>query len=165
MEIHERQIKARELQGHAAIAEIERRYEIGHAVLEKCGPSSPTGLIKEEDRKHGISRDKCQKFRAMAVVKTGYSRAGLDKLYTKFQDAEYALTISHFVKQVSVPKGKLRTKLTDLALKNRWSSHRLQAEILAHQGRRASGGRKPTKVSVDQIETERAGFYGLGITG
>ena len=30
----------------AAIAEIERRYEIGHAVLEKCGPSSPTGLIK-----------------------------------------------------------------------------------------------------------------------
>ena len=41
----------------AAIAEIERRYEIGHAVLEKCVPSSPTGLIKEEARKHGISRD------------------------------------------------------------------------------------------------------------
>ena len=55
---------------------------------------------------------------------------------------------------MSVPKGKLRTKLTDLALKNRWSSHRLQAEILAHQGRRASGGRNPTKVGVDQIEAE-----------
>ncbi len=31
----------------AAIAEIERRYEIGHAVLKLCGQSSPTGLIKE----------------------------------------------------------------------------------------------------------------------
>ena len=138
----------------AAIAEIERRYEIGHAVLEKCGPSSPTGLIKEEARKHGISRDTCQKLRAMADVKTGYSRGELAKLYAKFQDAEHALTISHFVKLVSVPKGNLRTKLTDLALKNRWSSHRLQAEILAHQGRRASGGRNPTKVGVDQIEAE-----------
>ena len=109
LEIHERQIKARELQGHAAIAEIERRYEIGHAVLEKCGPLSPTGMIKEEARKHGISRDTCQKLRAMADVKTGYSRGELAKLYAKFQDAEHALTISHFVKLVSVPKGKRRT--------------------------------------------------------
>ena len=67
----------------AAIAEIERRYEIGHAVLEKCGPSSPTGMIKEEARKHGISRAPCETRQDTADVKTGYGRGELTKLYAK----------------------------------------------------------------------------------
>ncbi len=50
----------------------------------------------------------------------------------------------------------LRDELTDLALKHRWSSHRLQAEILARQGRRREGGRRPTAADKNNIEAELA---------
>jgi len=58
------------------------------------------------------------------------------------------------VKLVSVARGKDRDTLTAKAIENRWSSHRLQAEILALLGRRQVGGRKPTVVVGDQFEDE-----------
>ncbi|TWU18876.1 hypothetical protein [Allorhodopirellula heiligendammensis] len=45
-------------------------------------------------------------------------------------------------------------RLTQDALTNRWSSHRLQKEIIAVQGRRQEGGRKPTVVSGKAFQAE-----------
>ena len=45
------------------------------------------------------------------------------------------------------PKDKGRDRLTREALQHRWSSHRLQAELMARQGRRQEGGRKPTVIT------------------
>ncbi|WP_302120760.1 hypothetical protein [Allorhodopirellula heiligendammensis] len=40
------------------------------------------------------------------------------------------------------------------ALKGKWSRHRLQAEIIARQGRRQKGGRKPTVITGEVFEGE-----------
>lgn len=138
----------------AAIGEIERCFAIGIEVLGKCTMVSAPGRIAELAAEHGVNRDKAQKLRAMAAKETGYTKAELKSLCQRFHKAGFALTISHFVKLVSVPKGKARDELTTKAIQNRWSSHRLQAEILALQGRRQVGGRKPTVVVGDQFEDE-----------
>ncbi len=44
-------------------------------------------------------------------------------------------------------KDRERDRLTREPLKGKWSSHRLQAEIIAQQGRRQEGGRKPTVIT------------------
>jgi hypothetical protein len=140
----------------AAITQIEARYRIGQEILKKSNEGSMPGGIKAEAEHYQINRDTCQKLRAMAAKETGYSRAELNRLYAKFRRAKHALQITHFVKLVSVPKGELRDELTDLALKHRWSSHRLQAEILARQGRRRVGGRRPAAADKCNIEAELA---------
>ena len=137
-----------------AISEIERCYGIGKDVLKKCTAVSAPGEIEKHAIKHGVNRDKAQKLRAMAAKETGYTAAELKSLYQQFRKARFALTISHFVKLVSVPKGKARDKLTTEAIENQWSTHRLQAEIVALLGRRQVGGRKPTVVVGDQFENE-----------
>ena len=136
------------------ISEIERCYGIGKDVLKKCTAVSAPGEIEKHAIKHGVNRDKAQKLRAMAAKETGYTVAELKSLYQQFRKARFALTISHFVKLVSVPKGKARDELTTEAIENQWSTHRLQAEIVALLGRRQVGGRKPTVVVGDQFENE-----------
>ena len=135
-----------------AISEIERCYGIGKDVLKKCTAVSAPGEIEKHAIKHGVNRDKAQKLRAMAAKETGYTAAELKSLYQQFRKAKFALTISHFVKLVSVPKGKARDELTTEAIENQWSTHRLQAEIVALLGRRQVGGRKPTVVVGDQFK-------------
>ena len=137
-----------------AISEIERCYGIGKDVLKECTAVSAPGEIEKHAKKHGVNRDKAQKLRAMAAKEMGYTAAELKSLYQQFRKAKFALTISHFVKLVSVPKGKARDKLTTKAIENRWSTHRLQAEIVALLGRRQIGGRKPGIAIGDEFEAE-----------
>jgi hypothetical protein len=140
----------------AAIQQIKDRYRIGLKIMKKCGKFSAPNAIKAEAEYYGINRDTAQKLRAMAAKETGYSQTELNRLYKKFRKAKHALQITHFVKLLSVRKGELREELTDLALKHRWSSHRLQAEILARQGRRRVGGRRPAAADKNNIEAELA---------
>ena len=136
------------------IQKIEARYAIGKDVLKNCGPTSPYGLIAELAESYGISRDTCQKLRALVARESGYTKAELQRWFRRFRSAGFALTITHFIKLISVPRGNDRDRLTELAIENRWSTHRLQAEILFVQGRRQVGGRKPTVVVGDQFEDE-----------
>lgn len=136
------------------IQKIEARYAIGKDVLKKCGPTSPHGLISDLAERYGISRDTCQKLRALAGRESGYTKKELQRWFRRFRSAGFALTITHFIKLISVPRGNDRDRLTELAIENRWSTHRLQAEILSLQGRRQIGGRKPTVVVGDQFEDE-----------
>ena len=78
----------------------------------------------------------------------------MNKWFRLFRKEGYALSISHFVKLISIPKGGGRDRLTQEAVVNRWSSHRLQAEILARQGRRQEGGRRPTVITGEAFEAE-----------
>ena len=137
-----------------AIKKIEDRYAIGQAILKECGPTSPHGLITELAEQYGINRDSAQKLRAMASKETGYTKRELNQWFKLFRKEDHALSISHFIKLISIPKGKERDRITQDALTNRWSSHRLQAEILARQGRRQGGGRTPTVIKGKGFEAE-----------
>ena len=137
-----------------AIQLIEKRYAIGKEILKQCGPVSPHGLIGKLAEQRGISRNTCQKLRAMAGRETGYSKSELNRWFRRFRAAGFALTITHFIKLISVPRGPERDRLTDLAIEHTWSTHRLQAAILGVQGRRQVGGRKPKVVAGDQFEDE-----------
>jgi hypothetical protein len=137
-----------------AIKKIEDRYAIGQAVLKQCGPTSAHGLITELAEQYGINRDSAQKLRAMASKETGYTKRELNQWFKLFRKEDHALSISHFIKFVSIPRGKERDRLTQKAVTNRWSSHRLQAEILARQGRRQEGGRRPTVITGEVFEAE-----------
>jgi hypothetical protein len=137
-----------------AIKKIEDRYAIGQVVLKQCGPTSAHGLITELAEQYGINRDSAQKLRAMASKETGYTKRELNQWFKLFRKEDHALSISHFIKLISIPKGKGRDRLTQEAVTNRWSSHRLQAEILARQGRRQGGGRRPTVITGEMFEAE-----------
>ena len=137
-----------------AIKKIEDRYAIGQAVLKQCGPTSAHGLITELAEQYRINRDSAQKLRAMASKETGYTKRELNQWFRLFKEEEYALSISHFIRLISIPRGRVRDQLTRNALKKRWSSHRLQAEILARQGRRQGGGRTPTVIKGKGFEAE-----------
>jgi hypothetical protein len=137
-----------------AIQTIETRYAIGKEILKRCGQRSPLGLITELAAEHDVNRDHAQKLRAIADPTTGYMKSELNRWFREFRKAGFALTISHFVKLISVPKGETRDLLTRRAIQQEWSTHRLQAEILAVQGRRQAGGRRPKVVIGPQFEQE-----------
>ena len=137
-----------------AIAKVEARYAIGKQILRDCGPVSPHGEISRLAAENNISRDMAQKVRAMADPLKGYTKSELNAWFREFRKAEFALTISHFVKLISVPRGRTRDSLTRNAIRHRWSSHRLQAEIISKQGRRQVGGRRPKVVIGSNFEQE-----------
>jgi hypothetical protein len=133
----------------AAIKKIERRYAIGQAILKACGTTSPHGMIAQLAEQYKINRDTAQKLRAMANPEIGYTKREMQAWFKAFRDKGHALTVSHFVRLISVPKGKTRDELTREALEKKWSGHRLQKEVLTRQGRRQEGGRKPTVIEGD----------------
>ncbi|MBM3337254.1 MAG: hypothetical protein FJY60_06170 [Betaproteobacteria bacterium] len=133
----------------AVIKKIEQRYAIGREILEQCGPTSPHGMIAQLAERYKINRDSAQKLRAMANPEIGYTKRELQAWFKQFRKHGHALSISHFVRLISVPKGKTRDQLTRDALEKKWSGHRLQVEVLTRQGRRQEGGRRPTVISGD----------------
>jgi hypothetical protein len=138
----------------SAIKRIEERYAIGREILEQCGPTSPHGMIAQLADRYKINRDTAQKLRAMAGPETGYTKSQLEKWFKLFRSEGRSLSISHFIKLVSVPRGPQRDHLTREALSHGWSSHELQSEILALQGRRQEGGRRPKLASAEKFANQ-----------
>ena len=136
------------------IRTIQSRYTIGQEILKQCPTRSRGGRIQLLAKQFGINRDLAQKLRAMADPTYGYTKKELNEWLRLFRRNGYALSISHFQKLLSVPKGKLRNRLTESAIEFRWSSHRLQLEILSCLGRRRAGGRRPKVVSGDAFRGE-----------
>ena len=133
---------------------ITEALAIGKRVLQECKETSPPGLIGQIAEESGISRDKCQKLRQLVAPETGYSTEELCGWYESFRNSGFALSITHFVKLVSVSDRRVRNRLTRQAIKQRWSTHRLQREILDAGGRRMLGGRRPTIVTGDGFDAE-----------
>ena len=136
------------------IKKIEQRFDVGKQILKECGLTSPHGVIEKVADRHGVNRDTAQKLRALANPETGYSMAELNQWFREFKKAEFSLTITHFIKLISVPRGRKRDALTRKAIRQEWSSHQLQAEILVLQGRRQVGGRPPQVVVGKNLEQE-----------
>lgn len=137
-----------------AIRTIQSRYSIGQEILKQCPTRSRGGRIQLLAKQFGINRDLAQKLRAMADPTSGYTKKELNDWFRLFRSNRYALSMSHFLKLLSIPKGKLRTRLTEAAMEFHWSSHRLQLEILSCLGRRRAGGRRPKVVSGDSFRGE-----------
>ena len=136
------------------IKALKEAHEIGKDVLNQCDTYSQPGRISELAAKYGLTRDKCQKLRQMANPKTGYTKQQLEKWYKYFRKGGLALTVTHFVKLVSVPTRNHRDRLTRKAVKQKWSTQQLQREILKLSGRRMRGGRKPVIVTGDGFASE-----------
>ena len=137
-----------------AIRTIQSRYSMGQEILKQCHTRSRGGRIQLLAKQFGINRDSAQKLRALADPTTGFTKKELNEWFRLFRRSGFALSISHFQKLLSVPKGKLRNRLTEAAMEFRWSSHRLQLEILSCLGRRRAGGRRPKVVSGDAFRGE-----------
>jgi hypothetical protein len=118
------------------IKKITSCYDIGKQILKKCGPRSPLDAIDKMAIEFDINGETVRKLRAMANPETGYTKSELNQWFREFRKAGFSLTITHFIKLISVPNGRKRDALTRQAIKQKWSSHLLQAEILALQGRR-----------------------------
>ena len=147
-------MKQTKRQVEKTIKKIEERYAIGKAILKACGLNSTLKSIEAQAEKHNINCDTVRKLRSMASKERGYTKRELNHWFKLFREESYALSISHFIRLLSIPKGRERDRLTREALEHRWSSHRLQAEILARQGRRREGGRRPTVVTGEVFEGE-----------
>jgi len=122
------------------IAKVQKAYDIGLEVLETCGEHATGGslILKAEELK--INPEKVRKLRMMAQM---YTQEALDEWFDYFEAQKYALTVSHFIKFVSVSRKATRDQLTRSAVKHHWSAHELQKQILATQGRRKQAGRPP----------------------
>ena len=131
---------------------ITSRYDIGKQILKKCGPRSPLDAIDKMAIEFDINGETVRKLRAMANPEIGYTESELNQWFREFRKAGFSLTITHFIKLISVPKGRKRDALTRQAIKQKWSSHLLQAEILALQGRRKAAGRPPKYVGGKNFE-------------
>ena len=136
------------------IKEIKKAYKIGKDVLRQCTTHSPPGRISELAAKYGLTRDKSQKLRQLANPKLGYTEKQLKSWYEYFRREGLALTLTHFIKLVSVEDGRQRNRLTREAVKQKWSTQQLQREILKLSGRRMRGGRKPVIVTGDGFASE-----------
>ena len=136
------------------IESLKEAFKIGKDVLNQCTTHSQPGRISELAAKYGMTRDKCQKLRQMANPQTGYSKLQLEKWYKYFRKEGLALTVTHFMKLVSVPTRNYRDRLTRKAVKQKWSTQQLQREILKLNGRRMLGGRKPFVATGDGFASE-----------
>ena len=136
------------------IKALKEAHEIGKDVLNQCGAYSQPGQISELAAKYGLTRDKCQKLRQLANPKLGYTEKQLKSWYEYFRREGLALTLTHFIKLVSVEDGRQRNRLTREAVKQKWSTQQLQREILKLNGRRMRGGRKPVIVTGDGFASE-----------
>ena len=136
------------------IESLKKAHEIGKDILRQCTTHSQPGRISELAAKYGITRDKSQKLRQLANPKTGYTKQQLEKWYKYFRKEGLALTVTHFMKLVSVPTRNHRDRLTRKAVKQKWSTQQLQREILKLSGRRMRGGRKPMIVTGDGFASE-----------
>jgi hypothetical protein len=122
------------------IGKIQAAYDIGVVALETFGQHATGGSLIRFAEQSKLNPEKVRKLRMMAQI---YSQNDLDDWFDVFRESQYALTVSHFVKLVSISHKATRKSLTDSALKNHWSSHELQKQILAKQGRRKQAGRPP----------------------
>ncbi len=87
----------------------------------------------------------------MASKGRGYTKRDLDQWFELFREESFGFSISHFIRLLSIPKGLERDRLPHEDLTSKWSSHRLQAEILALQGCRREGGRKPKVIGGEHL--------------
>ena len=118
-------------------------------------PCQPAGTERPHlAQEYGINRDHAQKLRAIADPTKGFSPQELNRWFARFRKEGAALTISHFVKLVSVPKGPKREGFAADALHHGWSTHQLQSMILSEQGRRKVGGRRPKIVVGPDFDQE-----------
>ena len=136
------------------IQSLKEAFKIGKDILRQCTTHSQPGQISELAAKYGMTRDKCQKLRQMENPKTGYTKQQLEKRYKYFRKEGLALTVTHFMKLVSVPTRIHRDRLTRKAVKQKWSTQQLQREILKLNGRRMRGGRKPFVATGDGFASE-----------
>jgi hypothetical protein len=129
----------------ASLKGIYKFYDQGTESLQD-GPGRMTYGGMNAVKKRGESPELLRKARVFADPEVGYTRRELDRLIRDARQAEYALSYSHIIRLLSVPKGRKRNDLEQQAIAGRWKRDRLDAQIRQKFGqRRVSAGRRARK--------------------
>jgi hypothetical protein len=128
-----------------AIETIREFHKLGLSELQ-VRPGRATDMDREVKFRAfalGMNEDVYRKARQFADPERGYTAEELEILFKDFQRHRSCLTRTHILRLMAVPEKRFRRTMVNRALKEGWSVHRLQAEIVGRYGRRRAGGRRP----------------------
>ncbi len=142
--------KLRTKQVGDAVRGIKEFHAIGLRLPEKkpFRESYNQGAIQDAGKRVGMGTEVARQARQFADPQAGYTRdellelcALISEVQTAQDDGLPVFSRTHAIRMLSVPKRR-RAKLQREAIKNSWSTSRLEAEITAKFGTRRAGGRK-----------------------
>lgn len=124
---------------------IKERYALGQWFFQKCQSDPSCHTLKQMAASAALCHNTAQKLRALANPQTGFTETELEALFCKFRKVGRALTVSHLIRLLSLPKGPDRTAMLDLALVHNWGANYLQREINTRRVRvnARKAGRRP----------------------
>jgi hypothetical protein len=76
-----------------------------------------------------------------------YSQAELDRVLNRCRAAGWVLSVTHFLKLMTVPKDQYRDELQERAIRERWSTPQLTRVVRAMLGNRRPGSGRNPKVA------------------
>ena len=133
---------------------VEQGHDTGKKIRKEAGAGYGRGSITRAAETHGVSDEMARKLRALATPDDGYTDREIKAIAKRIRKGEARITITHLIKLLGVPRGKLRDTLLEKAFKESWSSHRLQKEIIAAIPRKRAAGRRPHIVTGERFVPE-----------
>jgi len=133
---------------------VEQGHDTGKKIRKEAGAGYGRGSIARAAETHGVSDEMARKLRALATPDDGYTDREIKAIAKRIRKGEARITITHLIKLLGVPRGKLRDTLLEKAFKESWSSHRLQKEIIAAIPRKRAAGRRPHIVTGERFVPE-----------
>ena len=133
---------------------VEQGHDTGKKIRQTAGAGYGRGSIARAAETHGVSDEMARKLRALASPDDGFTDREIKAIAKRIRQGESKITITHLIKLLGVPRGKLRDTLLEKAFKESWSSHRLQKEIIAAIPRKRAAGRKPHIVTGERFRPE-----------
>ena len=137
-----------------AAVDVEQGHDTGKKIRKEAGAGYGRGSIARAAETHGVSDEMARKLRALATPDDGYTDREIKAIAKRIRKGEARITITHLIKLLGVPRGKLRDTLLEKAFKESWSSHRLQKEIIAAIPRKRAAGRRPHIVTGERFVPE-----------
>ena len=136
----------------ASIRRILEAFALGEQLnLEsESGPTrGRTGRLAE---KYGILEEQVRKLRVLADKGRGFTREEMDEQFRRFRKEGKSLDLSHFIRSLALPRGRIRNSALRAALAKGLSSHQLQSLISTRQPNSKQAGRKPKPLVSDQFD-------------
>jgi hypothetical protein len=145
----------RSAQVRQAVRAIRDFHAVGRGLPPKgkFKDSYGEGVVATEAAAKGINEDTIRKARAFADPVAGYSAAELNELCDLIEVVQTGQTEkgmgvfrpTHVIRLLSVSPKSRRKELQERAIRQGWSTARLEAEIARRYGTRRAGGRKPAR--------------------
>jgi hypothetical protein len=151
--------RSRPAQVREAVRAIRELYAVGRGLPKKNATHAEAYeqyVIRDAAKEKGINEDTLRKARAFADPKAGYTPRELRELCTLIETVQsgqkrieketgkklWVFRRTHLIRLLAIPKDS-RRDIQEQAIKEGWSTSRLEAEIARRFGTRRGGGRNP----------------------